>query len=68
MFRDTTLNQKLSEALVISSLPRVKADFIHVYGLEYNSKKEEFSFLVKVTSKIEEYEIGPPWNMFNVGS
>lgn len=68
VFRDTTLNHEHSEALLISSLPRVKADFIHVYGLEYKSKNEEFSFLVKVTSKIEEYEIGPPWNMFNVGS
>lgn len=68
VIRDTTLNHEHPEALVISSLPRVKADFIHVYGLEYKSKNEEFSFLVKVTSKIEEYEIGPPWNMFSVGS
>lgn len=68
VFRDTTLNHEHPDALLISSLPKVKANFIHVYGLEYRSKNKEFSFLVKVTSKIEEYEISPPWNMFSVGS
>jgi len=66
--REHTLNHKHPESLVLSSLPKVKADFIHVYGLGYQSTQDEFSFLVRVFSKLEEYEIGPPWNMFYVGS
>lgn len=66
--REHTLNHQHPESLVLSSLPKVKADFIHVYGLKYKSTQDEFSFLVRVFSKLEEYEIGPPWNMFNFGS
>lgn len=66
--RDTPLDHKYPEALVLSGLPKVRADFIHVYGLRYKSMQEEFSFLVRVISKLEEYEIGPPWDMFTFGS
>lgn len=66
--REHTLNHGHPVSLVLSSLPKVKADFIHVYALRYISKQDEFSFLVRVFSKLEEYEIGPPWNMFNFGS
>ncbi len=63
-----SLNHSHPVSLVLSSLPKVKADFIHVYALGYKSTQDEFSFIVRVFSKLEEYEIGPPWNMFSFGS
>lgn len=66
--RDTSLNLSHPDALVLSSLPKIRADNIYVYGLDYKSENDEFTLFIKVIAKIEEYEVGPPWNMFSINS
>ena len=66
--RESTFDRANPESIVLSSLPKVKKGFIHVYGVKYNSTIDEFSFIIKVVSRVKEYEINPPWNMFSFGS
>ena len=66
--RTTTLDTINPESLVVSELPKVKNSFMIVYGLEFQKQMDEFSFVVKVTSRVEDYEIGFPWSMFTMGA
>jgi hypothetical protein len=66
--KEPTLDLAYPDSIVISSLPIVKRDFIHVYGVKYESGSDDFSFVVKVVSGVKDYEVVPPWNMFSFGS